>query len=133
MQIALGVQTHHLYRSRFIEDTLFEMGFCSSYGYVRLFEKKCCNCVPPDILRETVDPAALTVLFAAGNVDHIILTIDGKGTFPGMGWIAASTPGQITRRVITSHNISDLSIDENTFVSPNMYVAVCHFETCRNL
>lgn len=41
LQIGLGVQTHHLHRSKFLVDTLHEMGFSSSYGEVLRFEKKC--------------------------------------------------------------------------------------------
>ena len=35
----------------------------------------------------------MMLLFAADNVDHTIVTLDGKGTFHGMGMIAALTPG----------------------------------------
>ena len=38
LQIGLAVQTHYLYCSKFIIDTLCEMGFCSSYGEVLRFE-----------------------------------------------------------------------------------------------
>ena len=41
LQVGLAVQIHHLYRSKFIVDTLHEMGFCSSYKEVIRFEKKC--------------------------------------------------------------------------------------------
>ena len=33
------------------------------------------------------------VQYAADNVDHNICTLDGHGTFHGMGMIAAVTPG----------------------------------------
>ena len=131
LQIGLGMHTHHLYRSKFIVDTLCEMGFCSSYGEVLRFEKNAANCVAPGVLGETIDLVDTTVLFAADNIDHNILTIDGKGTFHGMGMIAALIPGQNTSRIITRQNSSDLNIAENTkveiiqlhFASPSMHVA----------
>jgi hypothetical protein len=38
--VGLAVQIHHLCRSKFIVETLHEMGFCSSYAEVIKFEKK---------------------------------------------------------------------------------------------
>ena len=86
------VQIHHLTRSKFIVDTLSEMGFCASYKEVLRFEKNASNCVAPDMLGEDIDPSSTALLFVGDNVDHNIITIDGKGTFHGMGMIAALTP-----------------------------------------
>ena len=94
LQLGLSVQIHHLYRSKFIVDTLCEMGFCSSYGKVLRFEKNAANCVAPNMLGENIDVEDTTLLFSGDNVDHSILMIDGKGTFHGIGMIAALTPGQ---------------------------------------
>ena len=81
------MQTHHFYRSGFIIDMLYAIGFCSSYGEVQQFEKKAADCVAPDmLLGEDIDVVDTTQLFAGDNVDHNILTIDGKGKFHGMGW-----------------------------------------------
>lgn len=38
LQIALGVQLHHCFASRFLIETLFNLGFCSSYPEVQKFE-----------------------------------------------------------------------------------------------
>ena len=51
------------------------------------------------------------VQYAADNVDHNIRTLDGHGTFHGMGMIAAVTPatkaGRVIPRVkVTSHDIA---------------------------
>ncbi len=54
--------------------------------------------------------------FAADNVDHNVLTIDGKGTFHGMGMIAAMTPGQSTKRIVPRRNISEVNIVDKTKV-----------------
>ncbi|VDI49934.1 Hypothetical predicted protein [Mytilus galloprovincialis] len=40
LQLALGVQLHHNFSSRFLIDTLNSLGFCSSYTEIQKFE--CC-------------------------------------------------------------------------------------------
>ena len=84
LQIGLAVQMHHLSRSKFIVDTLSEMGFCASYKEVLRFEKNAANCVAPDILGEDIDTSGTVLLFVGDNVDHNIRTLDGKGTFHEM-------------------------------------------------
>ena len=93
LQLGLAVQAHHMYRSQFLV-TLHGMGFASSYKEVLRFEKNAADSVAPDMLADDIDVLDMTLLFAGDNVDHNILTIDGKGTFHGMGIIAAITPGR---------------------------------------
>ena len=114
LQISLGVQTHHLYRSKFLVDSLFSMGFCSSYKEVMRFEKNAAAYVAPDVLGEDIRPEATTALFAADNVDHNIITLDGKGTFHGMGMIAALTPGRNTNLIIPRRDGAELNIVDTT-------------------
>ena len=108
LQVGLAVQIHHLCRSKFIVETLHKMGFCSSYAEVIRFEKNAADCVELDVLGGNVDLLGMSVLFAADNVDHNIITIDGKGTFHGMGIIAALTPAQRMTRTIQRKQVSDL-------------------------
>ena len=114
LQIGLAVQIHHLYRSKIIVDTLHKLGFCSSYTEVIRFEKNAADCVEPDVLGGDVDLLDMSVLFAADNVDHNIITIDGKGTFHGMGVIAAVTPGKQTNHLIPRRQISELKTENKT-------------------
>ena len=65
----------------------------------------------PDVLGDDVDLLEMSVLFAANNVDHNIITIDDKGTFHGMGVIASVTPGKQTNHLIPRRPISELKID----------------------
>ena len=58
------------------------------------FEKNAACCVAPDMLGLSGDTEDTSVHFACDNVDHDIITIDGKGTFHGMRMIAAPTPGR---------------------------------------
>ena len=66
------------------------------------------------MLGEDSDSTSTTLLFAADNVDHNIVTLDGKGTFHGMGMIAAFTPGKQTKKIIPRLKTTDLNIVEKT-------------------
>ena len=97
LQIGLAVQLHSHFASQYIVDRLHAHGFCSSYHHVQTFEK-CAAC------KQGVDlPVERNhfLQFVADNVDHNVRTIDGHGTFHGMGMIAT----------ITSCSILPLSID----------------------
>ena len=96
LQVGLGVQANHLHRSKLIVETISAMGFCCSYKEVVRFEKNAACCVAPDMLGLSADTEDTSVHFADDNVDHDIITIDGKGTFHGMGMIAALTPARNT-------------------------------------
>ena len=95
LQVGLAVQAHHLYRSQILVDTLHQMGFGSSYKEVLRFEKNAADSVSPDMLVDDIDLLDVALLFAGDNVDHNILTINGQGTFHGMGIIAAITQAKI--------------------------------------
>ena len=45
-----------------------------------------------------IDPKITTdeqfIQYVGDNVDHNIKTLDGHGTFPGMGMVAIITPGE---------------------------------------
>ncbi|PIK44742.1 hypothetical protein BSL78_18414 [Apostichopus japonicus] len=74
-------------------DTLSKLGFCSSYSEVAKFGRNAAITDGTDIPNLT---AGHFVQYVADNVDHNVRTIDGMGTFHGMGMIAAITP-QIKR------------------------------------
>ncbi|KAL8591937.1 hypothetical protein ACOMHN_039990 [Nucella lapillus] len=69
----------------------FRLGFSLSYNEVKLFEM--CAAVQQGTDLVGVDPKTSWIQFAADNVDHQIRTLDGTGTFHGMGIIGAATPG----------------------------------------
>ena len=60
-------------------------------------------------------------MFAADNVDHNTMAIDGKGTFHGMGMIATITPRRQVRRTILRNRIEDLKICELSEVEIKKY------------
>ena len=78
------MQIRHLYSSKVILDILHDMGFCFSYTEVIRFEKNAEDCVEPEVLGGDVEFQEMSVLFAADNVDHKVITIDVKG------WVSLS-------------------------------------------
>ncbi|KAL8564988.1 hypothetical protein ACOMHN_003364 [Nucella lapillus] len=90
-ELGLGVSLHHATGSRHVVDRLHRLGFSLSYNEVKLFEM--CAAVQQGTDLVGVDPKTSWIQFAADNVDHQIRTLDGTGTFHGMGIIGAATPG----------------------------------------
>ena len=93
LQLGVAVHMHHLYRSQFLIDSLSTMGFASSYPEVQRFDMNAACLLAPDVLGGDIVILGQSRLFAGDNVDHNIITLDGKGTFHGMGMIAAITTG----------------------------------------
>lgn len=96
LQLGLAIQMHHHFGSKFLVDSLHQHGFCCSYSEVQKFLRSASvttqDIAPPSEIQ--------LVQFAADNVDYNIKTLDGLGTFHGMGMIAAITPGQEISRVV---------------------------------
>ncbi|WAR07353.1 LOW QUALITY PROTEIN: hypothetical protein MAR_017311, partial [Mya arenaria] len=80
LQLGLGVQLHHQFGSRYLVDLLNKMGFSASY-----------------------------TKFVADNVDHNACTLDGHGTFHGMGIIACTSPGSDVKMPIP---IKEIPLEE---------------------
>ena len=53
-----------------------------------------------------------SVLFAGMNVNHNIITLDGKGTFHGMGMVAALTPKRKTTHHVKRKKVSEINVLE---------------------
>ena len=90
------------------------MGFASSYPEVQKFEMNTVCSLAPDMLGGNVDILGQSLFFAGDNVDHNIITLNGKGTFHGMGMIAAITPGKQVSRGIPRQKTADLKLVEMT-------------------
>ena len=106
--LGLGVQMHHHFASKFLFDSLHAHGFCSSYQIVQKYERSAAASHGTDIPGYT--PARF-VQYTADNVDHNTRTLDGTGTFHGMGIIATITPGTKTskpvpNKVVTAEDIA---------------------------
>lgn len=88
--LGVGVELDHVFGSRFAINELCRLGFSVPYDEVVLYKQSViqdetlCTLSPPL-------PPAFTQ-WAADNVDHNVRTLDGSGTFHGMGIISMSTP-----------------------------------------
>ena len=113
LQIGLGLELHHQFASKFLIDTLSNLGFCKSYLEVRMFEKK----TTVTQAQFTEDARGKFVQFIADNVDHNVVTLDEKRTVHMMRIIATTTPGifynsiVVPRRKITDEEIKPMSSD----------------------
>lgn len=68
-------------------DTLHSLGFCCSYAEVRKF-RYCATVSNNQIENEESVSQNTVTKYVADNVDHNLCTLDGKGTFHGMGMIS---------------------------------------------
>ena len=88
--VLLAVELDHLYGSKFLLQHLSRLGFCSSYDEVTRFKKSVVLSPNSHDLAQNAEPNDTFTQFVADNVDHNICTVDGLGTFHGMGIISAS-------------------------------------------
>jgi hypothetical protein len=87
----VGVQMDHVLASKWLVNELARLGFSISYDEVTRYKQ---SVVQMDTSgSSTVEgfPGSFTQ-WVADNVDHNVLTLDGQGTFHGMGIISVSTP-----------------------------------------
>lgn len=85
----LGVSLDHAFGSKWLLNVLAKLGFCSSWDEVYRFRQSVVQCSDEDL--PDSDPLAFTQ-FAGDNVDHNLATLDGCGTFHGMGMISMTVP-----------------------------------------
>ena len=97
LQLGLGVQMHHHFSSRFLIDTLYEHGFSCSYYEVKKYERNAAVAQGTEIPGYNQEHY---VQYVADNVDHNVATLDGTGTFHGMGIIAVVTPQIQARKIV---------------------------------
>ncbi len=107
LQLGLGLQMHHHYSSRFLIDTLNSLGFSCSYSEVQRYERSAAVAQGTDIPDHT---PGQQIQYVADNVDHNVCTLDGAGTFHGMGIIAIKTPGSSKCKPVPKVSISSAEI-----------------------
>ena len=83
----LAVECDHVVGSRWLTDELSKLGFALSYSEVQRYKQSVL--VDRDAAKAHCEQSEFTQ-FVADNVDHNIVTLDGKGTFHGMGIISCS-------------------------------------------
>lgn len=110
---------HHHFASKFHIDSLHAHGFCSSYSAVQKYEQSAAAMQGTDIPGYT--PGRF-VQYVADNVEHNTRTLDGTGTFHGMGIIATITPGTKTSKPVPNKAVS---AEEIASVGQ---IDICHYK-----
>ena len=87
--LAIGVEVDHLYGSRWLNDELFKLGFAVSYSEVTRYKQACSSQSIDEQIKLLCSEGSFTH-FIADNVDHNVRTLDGSGTFHGMGIVAST-------------------------------------------
>ena len=93
----LTMDLHWEFGSRNLIEKLYEKGFCLSYDEAILFKA----CAAKHQVDTFPNLEGRFCHFIADNVDHNTITLDGRGTYHGMGLMYTATPA-----VKISHTIS---------------------------
>jgi hypothetical protein len=85
----VGVELDHMFRSKWLINQLARLGFSISYDEVTRYKQ---SVLQEKQVNQDVQsfPSSFTQ-WVGDNVDHSIATLDGRGSFHGMGIIAVST------------------------------------------
>lgn len=86
LQLGPGVQMHHHFMSSFLVNTLHDHGFACSYADVIKYEQNAA-------VAQGTEIPGFTESIIYNMLQTTSATIDGTGTFHGMGIIACITPG----------------------------------------
>ena len=87
--LGLGVELDHVFRSKWLINHLSRFGFSVTHDEVTRYKQSVVEAKEEDPRLHSY-PASFTQ-WVADNVDHNQVTLDGLGTFHGMGIIAIST------------------------------------------
>ena len=101
-------------------------GFCCSYQEISEFERNAASSYGMDI----PDFTDQFVQYVADNVDHNIQTLDGHGTFHGMGMIAAITPGTKAIKPVRRVKVTPSDISKVGQVQIRYHTEECIFCYC---
>lgn len=89
--LGLGVEVDHVFGSKWLTNELAQLGYSVTYDEVLRYKQSVVASMNEEQEMKNQFPGSFTQ-WVADNVDHNIATLDGKGTFHGMGIISASTP-----------------------------------------
>ena len=89
--LAVGVSSDHLLGSRWLIDMLSRLGFSVSYDEVTNYKQSCVSSNDYDLISTPSAIPDMFVQWSADNVDHNIQSLDGKGSFHGMGIISMTS------------------------------------------
>ena len=78
---SLSVELDNLFGSRWLTDELFKLGFGISYNEVLKFKQACVINKSNALELYHEENCSSFTQFIADNVDHNLVTLDGKGSF----------------------------------------------------
>ena len=122
----LGVEVDHAIGSKALVIELAKLGYSISYDEVKRFKRSVAMDKDGDVVEKMISGFTQWV---ADNVDHNIVTLDGKGTFHGMGIIACSAlteviPGRRIKRIAqimkSQEVVNSTSIKIHWYQRPNI-------------
>lgn len=111
LQLAVAVSLEHKYGSKSLINLLNSLGFCLSYSEADRYRKNAALLQGVDINSEYLNEDTL-IQWAADNVDHDSLTLDGRNQVHMMGMMATYTPAITIPRMIPRRN----NIDKNDII-----------------
>ena len=88
---ALAVELDHMFGSRWLNTQLFKLGFSESYSEVIRFKQTVAMIEEIGVILQSSAAEDNFTNLVGDNVDHNTTTLDGRGTFHGMGAIAVIT------------------------------------------
>ena len=104
----LAVELDHVSGSRWLINQLHKLGFCESYDQVLKFKQAV-------VINESIDDLLQNdegfTTFVVDNVDHNIATLDGSGTFHGMGAITVIMKKEQRREVVRRRQKDWIKVD----------------------
>ena len=104
LQFGLSMQLHWKYGSRDLIENLNTKGFCLSYDEAKLF-KACAANYDSDTFANLQGSFCHVI---GDNFDHNTVTLNGKGTYHGMGLMLAATPGVKPKYIVPRSPLNTL-------------------------
>ena len=101
----VGVSVDHIVGSKGLLQKLARLGFSISPDEVNLYKQL----VTKESNIDMSDSSSFTQ-WAADNADHNVATLDGLGTFHGMGIISMSVPNSVIGRAVSSGSFGDVPV-----------------------
>lgn len=111
-----------------LHDKLAHLGFSLSYSECRRFKQSVVQCYP-SVDHEISSEVGEFTQFVGDNFDHNIKTLDGHGTFHGMGIISATVRQQSTLQK-SNHRVPRLKLRKAGDATSIRRVRIASFNMC---
>ena len=126
----LGTSIDHVYGSKWLITMLSRLGFSVSSDEVNRFKQSAVSDEKSNVIPPSED---FFTQWSGDNVDHNVMTLDGLGTFHGMGIISMSTPyavNAISNVKFGEGNMRRLKRIHATDVARNRGIPILSYNKC---